>query len=219
MTEPIPDIYNEIQDDLRQQKLNQFWKENGSWIIGGAIGAVVLTACLSGWREWRFSHDLAETNALTQVLTTADTIKLETFAKTTDKNHAMIARFAAADQYLVRHEPEKALALYNDIAKTSGLARDWRELAVLHSVSLRLDKDSPAVLEKELQPLAADRGTWRFSARELLALLAARDGRTQEAAALADKIAADPMAPEDIRRRAFSLRSLYAAEVKSNRKP
>lgn len=212
----MSDVFDEIEDDLRTQKLKQFWKENGSWIIGGALGAVLLTGALTFWRQWDYGRNMAATNALSAITATGDAAKIETFAMTADKNHAMLARFAAADQYLSHHQPDKALALYNDISRTIGLAAEWRELAVLHSVSMRLDKDSPEALAKEIAPLAADNGTWRFSARELQALLAARQGKTQEAAAIVSKIAADPLAPRDIRQRAFALHALYAADVQNN---
>ncbi len=46
----MTEIFDEISDDLRSEKLNQFWKENGAWIIGGALGAVLLTGSLTLWR-------------------------------------------------------------------------------------------------------------------------------------------------------------------------
>ena len=214
----MTEIFDEISDDLRQQKLNQFWKENGSWIVGGAIGAVVLTAGLTFWREYEFKRDTRETTQLIRLQKTADLPKLESFAAATDKNHAMMARFGVADAYLAKKETDKALAVYNAIATTSGLDKTWRDLARLHSLSLRLDKDSPEALSKELAALSGDDGVWRYSAREMEALLAVRQGQLQRAADTLAGITADPRAPEGMRQRAFSLRQLYIADAKANNK-
>lgn len=214
----MTDAFDEIQDDLRQQKLNQFWKENGAWIIGGALGAVILTAALTTYRHWEEHRNTVATTELTNVISAGDVAKLEDFAGKGDKKHAMMARFLAADTYLARKENDKALALYNDIAKTSGIGRTWSDLARLHSISLRLDKDDAAALGKELAPLTAEKNPWRHSARELQGLLAARQGHMQEAADIMGRLAADPLAPDDLRQRAMSLRAVYAADAKNNQK-
>ena len=214
----MTDVFDEISDDLRTEKLNQFWKENGSWIIGGAIGAVILTGALTFWRQWDYQRNATATTELTRIVNTADVSKIEGFAATADRNHAMMARFLAADAHLERHENDKAIALYNDIAATSGLDDTWRDLARLHSISLRLDKDPPDALAKELTALSGDEGVWRYSAREMEAFLAARQGQMQQAADMLARITADPQAPEDERQRAFSLRELYIADAKTAQK-
>lgn len=211
----MTDFFDEISDDLRQQKLNQFWKENGAWIIGGAIGAVVLTGALTLWRQHTLDRDMKQTAQFVRIEKANDPARLESFAATSDKDHAMMARFAAADDYLTHKQNDKALAIYNTIANTSGLDKTWRDLARLHSISLRLDKDSPDALAKELAPLAGDKDVWRFSAREMQALLAARQGKMDEAAKILTLLAADPDVPDDMRQRAFSLRQLYIADAKS----
>lgn len=214
----MTDVFDEISDDLRREKLNQFWKENGSWIIGGAIGAVLLTGALTLWRQWEYQHNASATTELTRLVTAGDLQKLEGFATTGDKNHAMMARFLAADAHLQKNEKDKAIALYSEIAGTYGLDKTWRDLARVRSISLRLDKDPPEALEKELSDLTGDNNVWRYTAREMEALLAARQGKMQHAADLMARITADPQAPEDMRQRAFSLRELYIADAKANQK-
>jgi len=214
----MTEIFDEIGEELRREKLNQFWKENGSWIIGGAIGAVLLTAALTFYRHWNFERNVKATAALSRLVDAGDYSKLEGFASKSDKNHAMMARFLAADAYVARDEKDKALAVYNDIAGTSGLDRPWRDLARLHSISLRLDKDPPEALEKELDDLAAGHNVWRYSAIEMKALLAARQGQMQRAVDILAQIMSDPAAPEDARQRAFSLHELYIADAKAGQK-
>jgi hypothetical protein len=215
----MSDVFDEISDDLRQQKLNQFWKENGSWIIGGAIGAVLLTGALTLWREHTLARNTEQTTQVVTLEKAGDLTKLDTFAGSADKDHAMMARFAEADAYIAKKQNDKALAVYDTIANTSGLDKTWRDLARLHSVSLRLDKDPPEALAKELATLDGDKDVWRYSAREMEALLAARQGQMQKAASLLSAIAGDPTVPDDMRQRAYNLHQLYVADTGETKKP
>jgi len=207
----MADVFDEISDDLRREKLNQFWKENGAWIIGGIIAAVFLTAFLSFWRQWEYRQAAAATTELVRLVTSADPARLENFAKASDKNHATAARFLAAGNYLEHGDKDHATALYNDIAATFGIDAAYRDLARLLSVVQRLDGGDPEKLKKELSGLSGDKNPWRYTARELEALLAARQGQAQEAVAALTKITADPLAPPEARTRAFTLRELYIA--------
>lgn len=205
----MTDVFDEINDDLRRQKLNDFWKENGSWIIGGVIAAILLTGGMSFWRHWHHQRDVAATAELLRVGQLADAAKLEEFAKTTSKNHAVIARFFAAGMYLERGEKDRAVALYDQIGGTFGVDGVYRELAKVLSVAQRIDSADPAVLKKELSGLTDDDGHWRYTARELLALVEQKQGHTQLAIEALTSIISDPQAPEDARARAVKLRELY----------
>jgi len=206
----MTDIFDEINDDLRHEKLRQFWKENGSWIIGCAVGTILLTGAQAFWRQWEYKHDVATTVELIRLVD--DPSGLENFAETGDNDHAMIARFAAAGAHLKQGEKDKAIALYDTIAKTSGIDMILRDLASVLSISQRLDKDSPDKLWKELAVLSGDDGAWRYTAWELEALLAARQENLQKAIDALARITSDPLAPSSSRARALTLRNLYMAE-------
>ncbi|TAL30323.1 MAG: tetratricopeptide repeat protein [Alphaproteobacteria bacterium] len=212
----MSDIMEEISEDLRRQQLEQFWKENGAWIIGGVFLAVVFTAGLTWWRAHTFERNLRETAQLIEIINESDVEKLSSFADRTDKDHAVIARLAAAAVYAKRQQPEKAVAIYTSIQNTTGVDRTYRELARLLSVGQRLETGDPAALHKDLKELTGKGDTWRFSALELEALLYARERKLKEAAASLAEIIADSSAPQDVRMRASTLREFYvgAAEGK-----
>lgn len=209
----MADVFDEISDDLRREKLNQFWRENGSWIIGAAVLAVVLTGVMAFWRQWEYKRSLRSTTELYRLLEAADVAKLEQFGRAGPADQGVIALFMAAAEHLRKQEKKEALAIYGEIADKAGADRSWRDLARLLSVSQQLEDGEPAKLEKELSRLDGPRGVWRYTALELQALLAARQGQAQKAADILAKIAADPDAPSDARTRAVTLRELYAADA------
>ena len=206
----MADVFDEIDEELRHEKLHQFWKENGPWIIGGAVGAVLFTGVQVFWRQWEYKHDTTATTELSRLV--ADPSGLEKFAGTGDKNHALIARFTAAGAYLEQGEKDKAIELYDAVAGMPGIDESLRNLAKVFSISQRLDKDSPDKLWKELSMLSGDDGVWRYTARELEAFLAVRQGDFKKALDVLEKITADPLAPADARARAFTMRKFYMAE-------
>ena len=210
----MADIIDEVTEDLRRQQLEEFWKENRYWIIGGAIAAVVLTGAMTFWRQWDYNKDVAATSALVSLISQPDVAKLENFAKDTGRNHAVVARFVAAGLHANRKENDKAAAIYGEIASTRGIDGDLKSLAALLGIGQRLEKDDPAALKKELSSLTKPGNVWRFSALEMEALLHARESRMQDAVASLDKILGDARAPEDVRLRATTLRELYLGEVR-----
>src|SRR5690606_27700268 len=110
------DIYTEIEEDLRQQQLAAFWKENRAWIIGGVVASIVFTAALSWWREHKYAADMAATGAFLSAAETADPEKVGQFAESADRRHAVLAKFAEAGLYAERGEKDKAAAAYDAIA-------------------------------------------------------------------------------------------------------
>lgn len=210
----MADVFDEIEDDLRQEKLKAFWRENGSWIIGSAIAAVVMTAALVFWRDWNVAQDEKATSALFRAVESKDVAVVGAFSAEARTNHAVLAHFAAARLALDTGDTAKAITLYAEISKTRGIDRTYRDLAKILELTERLSTDDPALLQKEIADLASDKNAFRHSARELQGLLAARQGDLERAANVMAELSGDASAPEDLRRRAFTLYELYAAETK-----
>ena len=65
-----------------------------------------------------------------------------------------------------------------------------------------LDTQDPVMLAARITPLTAEGNPWRASARELQALVAMRQGRTDEARRILEALSADATAPQALRDRA-----------------
>ena len=76
-------------------------------------------------------------------------------------------------------------------------------MSVLH----RLDSGNPDSLTEELAPLTADDNPWRYSALELMALLAHRAGDKTRAVEHYTRLADDAAAPQGLRARAAEMLS------------
>lgn len=210
----MADIFEEVNEELRQQKLQAFWKENGPWIIGGAILAVVMTGSLSFWNNWKHERNVAATTELVRVLNEeTDVAKLEDYAQSTSTDHAALARLFAAGRYAREGNTDKAVELYAEIEQSRGVGKLYRDLAKLFSVGLRLQTGDAAQLEQELAYLAKNNSAWRWSAQEMQALLAAREQNFEKAVDILTQLSGDNAAPQDMRTRAFTLRDIYMIQM------
>lgn len=205
----MSDLMNEVESDLRHQKLVAFWKENGPWIIGGAIMAVVMTGIMVFWQGHKAEKNTEATKALLTAMTTGDAQKISAYAEAANKNHAAVARFAAAARFLEMGDKAKAEEIYNEIRDMSGVDRTWKDLAALLSIRNKFETAAAKELHKDLGKLTKKNGAFRFSALEMEALLYAREGDHEKAAAILAEISASTNAPADVRTRAFTLRELY----------
>ncbi len=212
----MSDVMQEVNDELRQQRLEAFWKENRSWIIASIILAIITTAGITWWRSWNLGQNLTYTSGLLEASTAEDPAELSKFAETARTNHAVLARYIAAGLHLKKGNTARAIEIYDEIAKTRGLDRSLRDLAQLLSLGQRLNKDEPKKLHAELADLSTKKSPYRFSAMEMEALVFAREGKMKEAADRLEDISTDAGAPGDARTRATTLREFYAASASAS---
>ncbi len=204
----MSDMMHEIDDELRQEKLSLFWKENAGWIIGGIILAIVMTGALTYWRNYQAGKDIAATQQLLTAVNEENQLALEAMATMGGDMHSAFAGLIAAGRYAREGDVEKAVTLYDQVAATRGADQLYRDLATLLSTGHKLDREDPAVLHKALEPLTK-KSIWRFSALEMQALLYAREGRMKEAVKSLTEITVNAQAPADLRQRAQTFRELY----------
>lgn len=214
----MSDLFNELGDDIREEQLRNFWKENGAWIIGGVLMAIVATGGVSLWKSWQEKNNRRMTAGLIEVLNQEDIEKLDAFAHRAGKNHRALALLLEAGLYVQRNERTKALEKLDALAGDRMAPGIWRDLAKTHAAALRLDEKDGADM-KVISGLARDKkNPWAPLALELQALSQSqRQDYTAAAATLAD-IAADPRASDGVKARAVSLRDYYAAQSKSTQK-
>lgn len=205
----MSDVMREIEDDMRQQRLQAFWIENRAWIVGGVILAIVMTAALSFWRQHTLNKNAMATYELFQAMDKGDEAALSALAADGKGAHGGLAAMLAAGLHAQKGESEAAAALYEKVAGTRGLDRMYRDLAALLAVSQRLDSGEPAALHSALKPLLGEKNVWRYTAMELQALLYAREGKMKEAVDVLATLSTQAQAPAETRARASTLRALY----------
>jgi hypothetical protein len=211
----MSDIFQEVDDDLRQDRMQALAKRYGGVAIGVAIAIVVATGGYKAWQTWHLSQRQTATIELLNGMetavkdTTGNVDALVAYArKGAPGDLATLARIEAGAALARAGKTDDAVAVFDGVAAGEGDAV-YREAASLLSVMHQIDKGDPAQLSGRLNALAAETSPWRYSARELLGVLAIRGGDAEKAKTLFKQLSEDAGAPAGVRARAADLAALY----------
>lgn len=216
----MSDIIREIDEDLRRENWEKVWKRYGKVVIAGAVAVVLATAAVVGWREFdkrqraaageRFTAVVERVESTTDPAAAADI--LAEYAARAPDGYAMLARFRQAKLVADSGDRAAAAAAYDAIAADGATPDLFRDLAVLYAVRMRIGEAEPAALLERLEPLTADDQTWRYSARELKAIVLLGAGDVAAGREAYARLADDLAAPRSQRARAAEMLRAIGAE-------
>jgi hypothetical protein len=216
----VADIFQEVDEEVRRERLEKLWKQYGNYIIAALI---LVLACIGAWRGYIYWQErkAAEAGAAFEAASAlADEGKHKeaeaAFAKLATEGTAgyrTLARFREAAQ-LGLSDPKAAVAAYDALAADASLGQPLQDLAAVRAGLLLVDTAPYQELRTRLEPLTASERPFRHSARELLAFGAWRAGDNAAAHKWIDAVVADPETPSTIRNRVDVLAALIPAEAK-----
>ncbi len=208
----LADIFREIEEDLRRDKAAEFWKRYGRYIVGAAAFVVAATAGYVGWKEYQLRQQLEYSERFAAALSLIQNKKeaealdaLGALAQDAGAGYGTLARFRAAAIKSRQGDRAAAAAIYDAIAKAGNVDPLYAGLASLYYVLAMLETGDPAELASRLAPLLEPKSPWRYSARELAALLNLRQGDTAKARENLTMLADDPKTPSGVRARAVEM--------------
>jgi hypothetical protein len=216
----VTDIFQEVDEEVRREQLAKLWQRYGYYIIAGCVLLVVGVGVWRGYDWWETRKAAESGAAFEQAVMLAESGKPQeaeaAFAKLAANGSAgyrLLSRLREAAE-LARSDPKAAIKSYDDIAGDRGAGQVIQDLAALRAGFLLVDSDSYADMRARLEPLTVPDRPFRYSARELLALSAWRQGDMGAARQWTDMIMTDPQTPSGARSRAEILSELVAASGK-----
>ena len=205
----MADIFNEVDEAVRQDRAKAVWKRYG-W-IAMTVAVVVLggTAAFTAYQNWQVEAARNETGAILSALlageddpqTSADS--LVALAGQVSGGRASLAQLLAANLYGDADAPGAARDTVVALAQ-GDVADRLDPLVRIQAAFAAVDADDPAVAEALIAPLA-NHPVWRPQAQEVQALLALRAGDVAAAADLYAGLSNDPAAPAALQSRAALL--------------
>lgn len=202
-------LLKEIEEELERQKLEDLWRNYGPMVIAFALSIVIATACYVTWKSWRTEQMQEASTGLVTILAdrsgnSAKRVEmLKAFADKHDGTmQQTLAQLHAATLEVVAGNKDKAIQIYDGIAKDSDAEDSFRQMSDLLSVQLQLDSGDPAALQKRLEPLAEDKAPWRYSAMEYQGYLALRTGDKAKAQKIFTQLAQNSDVPQTLSARA-----------------
>lgn len=204
--------------------MSSLWRRWGWMVIAGAILIVAGTAAVVGWRAYEESVAEDRTRALNEAIrATADAepaqaiAALSAFAEDAEPSLAALALMRAAARAVEGDDPETAAALYDAVAADPEVEQVLRDLATVLSAALSVDGTDFDALRGRLAALEAANSPWRHLVNEVMAAAAIRAGDLAAAEERLIAISDDPVAPNDLRRRAAELLAAIGAEAPGQR--
>jgi hypothetical protein len=203
----MSDIFNEIEEDLRRERMERLWKRFGPVVVGIAV---LIVLGVSGWRayDWYSAKQARETGGrFAEALQLSSEGKqkeaeaaLDALAKDAPTGYAVLAQFRAASELASTDKPAAA-ARFEAIAQDISVPALLRDLARIRAALMLVDTGSQADVASRVEPLTAAGNGWRHSAREILALSAWKAGNLDETRRWAEELVVDPETPPGARGR------------------
>ena len=214
------DIFHEVDEEVRREQLKKLWQRYGNLLIAACILVIAGIGAWRGYDYWQ-AKKAGETGvAFERAVTLAETGNHKeaeaAFAKIAADGTAgyrVLARLRAAAE-LAQTDRKAAIAAYDTLAADKNVGPVIGDLAGLRAGLLLVDTDSYADMRKRIEPLTGSGRTFRFSARELLALSAWKSGDMSATQKWTDMLMSDPATPAGTRSRAQILSELIAASGK-----
>ncbi len=210
----MADIFNEIDEDLRRERLGKIWSRFGSYIIGLAVLIVLGVGAWRGYEWWQTREAAASGARFAAALKLSDEGKhteaqaaFAEIAKDGTSGYRILARFRAATE-LAYTDKAAAVAAYDALANENGVDPLAREVARIRAGLLLVDTAPLADIEARMKPLDTLTGAFRNSAREILGLAQYRAGDYDAATKTFETLLADGELPPGMRQRAELMRTL-----------
>jgi hypothetical protein len=212
----VSDIFTEVDEDVRREQLEQLWKRYGKYVIAAICLVIAAVAAWRGYDYWlnrRAGEIGAAYDAAAKLAEEGKHSEAEmAFARIVadgTPGYKVLARLREANE-IAQRDPKAAIAAYDKIAGETAGQPLISEVASVRAALLVADTAKFDELAQRLEPLAQPAGSFRHTARELLALSAWRNGDSAAARRWADAARNDPGAPSGVRSRMEVLESLLS---------
>lgn len=169
----MTDLFEEVEENLRRDQLQNLWKKYGVFAIGGAVALVLGVAGVGVFRSWQESQSRAAADTFVEIQQLAQTDpaaaapKLAAFAKSGFGGYKALAEMERAGALQAEGDLPGALGAFENAAKMSNEPA-IRQSAQLRAAYIAAESENFTTLEARVQPLIADGGAFGYLARELL---------------------------------------------------
>jgi hypothetical protein len=203
----LSDIFREVEEDVRRERLEKFWKRYGVLVM---VLAGLILAGVAGWQYWqRLQAEERARNG--EAYAAAQRISdprraaaaFADIARDAKGTYALLAKMSQAHALNAAGQPGNAVTLYKEVGDADdgeiGAVARLRAAWIMAPASPRKE------LETLLAPLDKDDSAWQPLAREVLAFSDYRGAKVKQAAAAYRALSEDAKSPEGLRIRARAM--------------
>jgi hypothetical protein len=203
----------EIDDSLRAERMEQFWKQHGLKILLACAAVIAATAVTVLWKDHLHAQEIRQTSVILHAQSLFEAGKYEEAAAAYAQGEegaaglGTLAKIRRAQALLSAGHKEAALTAYRDVASDSHADVTLRDLAALRASAL-----DPAHCDALLAQAAQAGHPYATTAREMQAARLIQEGKKTEARVVLVSLLADDTLPSTERERAGELENLLDGE-------
>ena len=221
----MADIFNEVDEEVRRERLKRLWDRYGIVLIALAVLTVAGIGAWRGYEWWMGKKAAAAGAQFEHAVSLSEQGKQKEAEAAFDKlaaaapgGYRTLANFRAAAG-LVKDKPAEAVKAYDKLATDPSVGATLQDLATIRAAMLQVDTVPFDQLKRKLESVAADDHPFHATARELLALSAWGHHDLAQAKHYIDALMVDPDTSPAMRNRAELLSALIAGTAKPAEKP
>lgn len=210
----------EVDDEVRRDRMTQFWKRWGIALIAAVILGLAAFAAFLYWQHrQREAAGLQgeQMQAAFDQLATGQVKgaepKIAALANSDNGAYRSLAKFTQADILLQKQDLRGAAQRFAEVAGDATVAQPFRDLALVRQTAAEFETLRPQVVVERMRPLAVPGGAYLGSAGEMLAVAQLRLGQRAAAGQMFTRISSDTTVPESIRQRAVQMAGVLSAGV------
>lgn len=205
----MPDIFSEVDEEVRRERLTRLWRRFGPWLIAALVLFIAGVAGKLYWDHWREGQRRAESDRyqsalrqLNQGETDAALVTLKDLAEDSNFGYGMLARLQIASSLAREGKRQDALRVFDELAADDSINQRYRDYAALMAATLTIDEQAFDDALARLQPLMNAGAPWEFSARELYGTTLYLKGDYQSATKIFSDLLQGENTPPDMASRA-----------------
>jgi hypothetical protein len=200
-------IFREVDEELRSDRMRALWRRFAPYVIGAAVGVVLVVAANEGW-TWYHANNAAQSSdelyAAFELIEGGDLpaaqSQLDALIADGSGSYPVLAQFRKAGVLAKEGAIADAVAAYDALANTQPNAR-LRELALVLGGTLMVDAGTLDDVESRVGSIAAEGSPLRNAAREALGLAQYKAGDFAAAQASFEAVINDPLTQTTVRNR------------------
>lgn len=213
----------EVDENLRRDQFQDFFKKNGKWIV---LAVVLFLAATGGWIYWeqrQKKQSAEQSEQLHSIFNDIAQNRRQTVPERLQKleqSNGDVVRASAiltdAALALESNDRTKAIAKYRELVNDKGLPQLYRDVGTIRGTALEFDTLKPAEVVARLEPLTKAGNPWFGSAGEMTAMALLKQGKKAEAGQLFARIAADSQVPNSIRTRSVQVAGTLGVDASAS---
>ena len=191
-------LYREVWEDVNNEKTQQFLKKYWRYIVGAAIGIMIVVCAIQIGNRMYHASKIATAQVYETAIANVDAGALANLAH--DKGGAT-SDLALFQSYLI----DKDIKKLEDLAQ-NGHTRDFKDLARLHLATINGDKMELTEFVKYLSSMDTKKSPFYYTSRLMVAQKYLASGEIENANKILDVIINDKDAPASISATAQTLK-------------